>query len=234
VAGVQACRLELSLLAVLKSCVLSARAEVARFTFFFAMKATISDIYNSWFVEKRTLWRRVIKATIGYEICSILCLIPTVSGAMGSVSYLLPLGALFFHAGTTIGCQIEQMWLSFFLMVIASVWCGVIGYLITLYNRARIEWQVPLYDNGGSVVAAIAFFLCVFVIAYYRLKYPRLFTASLQAFVLPFFTLTKQLDSTSYSIVMLLQIMYPTLIGGGVALLVNVVLWPETAAKNFE
>jgi len=153
---------------------------------------------------------------------------------MGSVSYLLPIGALFFHAGTTIGCQIEQIWLNFFLMVIAAVWCGVIGYLITLYNHARIDLGIPLYDNGGSVIAAIAFFLCVFVIAYYRLKYPRLFTPALEAFTLPFFTLTKQLSSTSYSIMMLLTIVYPSLIGGGVALLVNVLIWPETAAKNFE
>ncbi|KAJ2958862.1 hypothetical protein NQZ79_g5572 [Umbelopsis isabellina] len=198
------------------------------------MKRSITDIYDSWITQKSTLWKRVIKATIGYEICSILCLVPAVASALGAVPYLLPLGALFFHAGTTIGCQIEQIWLNFFLMIIAATWCGVIGYLITLYNHARVNMGIPLYDNGGSVIAAIAFFLCVFVIAYYRLKYPRLFTPSLEAFTLPFFTLTKQLDSTSYSIMMLLTIVYPPLIGGGIALLVNILLWPETAAKNHE
>jgi hypothetical protein len=198
------------------------------------MKRSITDIYDSWITQKSTLWKRVIKATIGYEICTILCLVPAVASALGAVPYLLPLGALFFHAGTTIGCQIEQIWLNFFLMIIAATWCGVIGYLITLYNHARINLGVPLYDNGGSVIAAIGFFLCVFVIAYYRLKYPRLFTPSLEAFTLPFFTLTKQLDSTSYSIMMLLTIVYPSLIGGGIALLVNILLWPETAAKNHE
>jgi hypothetical protein len=198
------------------------------------MKSNLNNIYNEWFIQKRSLWKKVFKATLAYEICSILCLIPKVAAAMGAVSYLLPLGALFFHAGTTIGCQIEQIWLNFCMMVLSALWCGIIGYLITLYNRALIDYGVPLYYNGGSVIAAIAFFICVFVIAYYRLKYPRLFTPSLQAFVVVFFTLTKQLDATSYSILSLLTIMYPTLLGGGIALVINLAIWPETAAKIFE
>lgn len=198
------------------------------------MKSNLNDIYNEWFIQKRSLWKKVFKATLAYEICSILCLIPKVAAAMGAVSYLLPLGALFFHAGTTIGCQIEQIWLNFCMMLLSAIWCGIIGYLITLYNRALIDYAVPLYSNGGSVIAAIAFFICVFVIAYYRLKYPRLFTPALQAFVVVFFTLTRQLDATSYSILSLLTIVYPTLIGGGIALVINLAIWPETAAKVFE
>ncbi|KAI9284158.1 hypothetical protein BC943DRAFT_85858 [Umbelopsis sp. AD052] len=198
------------------------------------MKSKLNDIYKEWFIQKRSLWKKVLKATLGYEICSILCLVPKVAAAMGPVSYLLPLGSLFFHAGTTIGCQIEQIWLSFCMMLMSAIWCGIIGYLITLYNQARIIYGVPLYDNGGSVIAAIAYFISIFIIAYYRLKYPRLFTPSLQAFVLVFFTLTKQLDATSYNILMLLTIVYPTLIGGGIALTVNLLIWPETAAKAFE
>ncbi|KAH8551931.1 hypothetical protein BGW37DRAFT_492938 [Umbelopsis sp. PMI_123] len=198
------------------------------------MKLKFSDIFDEWFIQKPSLWKKVIKATIGYEICNILCFVPQVAQALGPVPYLLPLGALFFHAGTTIGCQIEQIWLNFCMLLLSAIWCGLFGYLITLYNRARIIYGVPLYDNGGSVIAAIAFYISVFAIAYYRLKYPRLFTPAWQAFILPFFNLTKQLDATSYNIVFLLTIIYPQLIGGGIALVINIVIWPETAAKNFD
>jgi hypothetical protein len=198
------------------------------------MKSKLNDIYNKWFIPKRSLWKKVFKATLAYEICSVLCLVPEFAAAMGPVSYLVPLGALFFHAGSTIGCQIEQIWLNFCMMVLSAIWCAIIGYLITLYNRARIIYGVSLYYNGGSVIAAIAFFICVFVIAYCRLKYPRLFTPALQAFVVPFYSLTKQLDATSYSMYMIFTVVYPTLVGGGIALAINLVFWPETAAKNFE
>ncbi|KAI8875345.1 hypothetical protein K501DRAFT_233819 [Backusella circina FSU 941] len=123
------------------------------------------------------------------------------------------------------------MILNVFTMLPAAIFCAIISYFCTLYNQHLAN---GLYSNGAGVIAAISFFLCVFVIAYYRLKYPRLFIPALQGFTLPFFGLTKGIYNTQFDIMSIVGILYPVLIGGGIALVVNLALWPETAAKLSE
>ncbi|CEP10684.1 hypothetical protein [Parasitella parasitica] len=102
-----------------------------------------------------------------------------------------------------------------------------------LETRSHIE-SAGLYGNGAGVIASLAFFICVFIIAYYRLKYPRLFIPALQGFVIPFFGLTSGIYRQEFDIMSIVGIFYPTLIGGAIALLTNLLIWPETAAKVSE
>ncbi|KAI8370645.1 uncharacterized protein BYT42DRAFT_502361 [Radiomyces spectabilis] len=125
------------------------------------------------------------------------------------------------------------MMLNVLMMVPAAIWCAIMLYLCTLYNTA-LQNGAPLYFNGAGVIAALSFFICVFVIAYLRLRYPRLFIPSLQGFTIPFFGLTKGIYDTSFSVMNIVNILYPVLIGGAIALIVNLCLWPETAAKASE
>ncbi|CAO3701474.1 unnamed protein product [Rhizopus stolonifer] len=177
----------------------------------------------------RTLWKKIIKCTIAYEIATILILIPKVEANVGVVPYLVILGTLFFNASGTAGNQVVEMALNVGMMLIPAIWCAIISYLCVLYNN-----NPNLYSNGPGVIAALAFFLSVFITAYYRLKYPRLFIPALQAFTLPFFGLTKGIYNKTFDVMSIVGIFYPVLIGGAIALAVNLVLWPETAAKLSE
>ncbi|OZJ07012.1 hypothetical protein BZG36_00115 [Bifiguratus adelaidae] len=179
------------------------------------------------------LCQKVIKAAFAYMIASILCIVPQVQPHLGVVAYLVPLGTIYFHSAMTLGSQLEQIVLNIIMLVPSAIYCGVIGYLCTLYNAAR-ESHPGLYSNGACVIAGISFFLDVAFFAGIRIKYPRFFLASLQAFVVPFFALTRQVLSSQYDISFLFGIIYPLLIGAAIALLVNIVLWPETANKNLE
>jgi hypothetical protein len=181
--------------------------------------------------SQKELWKKITKCVIAYEIGNVIILIPVVNANVGVVPYLVPLGTLFFNASGTAGNQIVEMILNVFIMLPAAIFCAIISYLCTLYNR---HLDHDLYSNGAGVIAAISFFLCVFVIAYYRLKYPRLFIPALQGFTLPFFGLTKGIYDTQFDIMSIVGIFYPVLIGGGIALVVNLALWPETAAKLSE
>lgn len=187
-----------------------------------------------FFKGKEEVWKKVIKCVIAYEIGIILILIPKFVENAGNPPYLVPLGTLFFNASGTAGNQIAQMVLNILVMLPAAIWSGVISYLCTIYNQARLTTHPNLYSNGPGVIAGISFAICVFVIAYYRLKYPRLYIPALQGFTLPFFVLTKGIYDTQYNIMNVVGTFYPILIGGGVALLVNLLLWPETAAKSAE
>ncbi|KAF7730274.1 hypothetical protein EC973_002517 [Apophysomyces ossiformis] len=186
------------------------------------------------FVGKKQLWKKIIKCTIAYEIGTILVLAPNVNTHLGAVPYLVTLGTLFFNPSGTTGNQVIEMILNAILVIAAGIWCAIFSYLCTLYNRARIEWGYPLYANGAGVIAALAFFVCVFGLAYCRLRYPRFFVPALQGFTIPFFGLTKGIYGTTFNVMSIVGIVYPTFIGGAVALIVNLLLWPETAAKNAE
>lgn len=190
--------------------------------------------YEISFQRKKEVWRKVIKCVIAYEIGIILILIPKFTAIAGNPPYLVPLGTLFFNASGTAGNQIAQMVLNFLMMLPTAIWCGIISYLCTIYNTARLTTSPNLYSNGPGVIAGISFAMCVFVVAYYRLKYPRLYIPALQGFTLPFFVLTKGIYGTQYDIMNVVGTFYPVLIGGAIALLVNLVLWPETAAKSAE
>lgn len=130
--------------------------------------------------------------------------------------------------------KVTEIILNVMFMIPSAVFCGLVGYFCTLYNQAR-ENGVSLYSNGAAVIASMGFMVCVFVIAYYRVKYPRLFTASLQGLPLPFFALTRNIIfGTSYDVLLPIGIVYPTLIGAAIAFVVNIVVFPETAAKQSE
>lgn len=181
----------------------------------------------------KPLWIKVIKCTIAYEIGTIIILIPQVATNVGTVPYLVTLGTLFFNASGTAGNQIVEMGLNVCMLLPACIWCAIVCYLCTLYN-SHIE-SSNLYSNGAGIIASLGFFLVVFVISYVRLKYPRLFIPSLQGFVIPFFTLTtKGIYATRFNVMSIVNIFYPVLIGGGIALFVNLIFWPETAAKVSE
>ncbi|KAI8640155.1 Fusaric acid resistance protein-like-domain-containing protein [Parasitella parasitica] len=181
--------------------------------------------------DNKELWKKILKCTIAYEIGTIIILIPQINQTM-TVPYLVTLGTLFYNASGTAGNQIVEMALNVLMMVPACIWCAVISYLCTLYNR-RIE-PANLYGNGAGAIASIAFFICVFIIAYFRLKYPRLFIPALQGFVIPFFGLTSGIYKQEFDVMSVVGIFYPTLIGGVIALLTNLLIWPETAAKVSE
>lgn len=201
------------------------------FLFDYFIEKSMKKLIN-YFKQHKELWKRIIKCTIAYEIGTIIILIPRVSANVGVVPYLVTLGTLFFNASGTAGNQMVEMVLNVLVMLPAVIWCAIISYLCTIYN-SHIESH-SLYSNGAGIIASIAFFISVFVTAYYRLKYPRLFIPALQGFTIPFFGLTKGIYNTEFNLLSIIGIFYPVLIGGGIALFVNLIIWPETAAKVSE
>lgn len=187
----------------------------------------------SFFKDKSDLWKKIFKCAIAYEIATILILIPSVLKVAGSPPYLVPLGTIFFNASGTAGNQIIGMILNTLMMLIPAIWSAIISFLCTVYNRAR-ETNPALYSNGAGIIAALGFSICVLTIAYVRLKYPRLYMPALQGFTLPFFSLTKGIYGTHFDIMTILGSFYPVLWGGLIALMCNLVFWPETAAKASE
>ncbi|KAI8060171.1 hypothetical protein BC940DRAFT_371499 [Gongronella butleri] len=186
-----------------------------------------------WLRTDSGTWKKVVKCTVAFEIAIIFMLVPRISQNVGQVPYLLVLGTLFFNPSVTVGSQVVDILLNIMTMLPAAVFCGLMCYLCTLYNRALV-YTPSLYANGAAVIAALSFFVCVLVLAYLRLKYRRLFVPMLQGFTMPFFILTRTFNQATFNIMSVVSIFYPVLIGGGIALLVNLCLWPETAAKASE
>lgn len=191
------------------------------------------DRLLSLFQGKHELWKKVVKCVIAYEISTILILIPAFIKVAGTPPYLVPLGAIFFHASSTAGNQLMNMILNLIMIIFPAIWCGLLYYLCTIYNNARLN-GANLYSNGPAVIASLGFGIIVFVVAYLRLKYPRLYNPALQGFPLPIFVLTKYIYATEFNVMNVVGTCYPVLIGGFIALLCNLLIWPETAAKASE
>ncbi|KAI7869836.1 uncharacterized protein EV154DRAFT_530426 [Mucor mucedo] len=187
----------------------------------------------SLFKDKGDLWKKIFKCAVAYEIATILILIPSVLKVAGSPPYLVPLGTIFFNASGTAGNQIIGMLLNTLMMLLPAIWCGIVSFLCAVYNRSR-ETNPALYSNGAGAIASIGFSICVLTVAYVRLKYPRLYIPALQGFTIPFFALTKGIYGTHFDIMIILGSFYPVLWGGLIALMCNLLFWPETAAKTAE
>ncbi|KAI9269038.1 hypothetical protein BDA99DRAFT_557804 [Phascolomyces articulosus] len=190
---------------------------------------------KSLFSNNKQVWRKVLKCAIAYEIATIFLLIPQVLKIFIHVPYILVLATLFFNAAGTTGGQISELLLNLVVLIPAAIFCSIITYCITVYNgHLETNPSSGLYSNGAAIIASLAFFICVFCISYCRVKYPRLFMAALQSMPLPFFCFTRDIYVTKFDVMMPAGIVYPLIIGCGIALVVNHCLWPETAAKASE
>ncbi|KAI8982478.1 Fusaric acid resistance protein-like-domain-containing protein [Mycotypha africana] len=125
------------------------------------------------------------------------------------------------------------MMLNVGMMIPCAVWSGLVTFFCTLYNRALLS-NPHLYHNGAGFIGAIGFAICVFTTAYVRLKYPRLLVPTLQGFTMPFFIITLGAYKTDYDVLETIRTVYGCIIGGVIALIVNLTIFPETAAKAAE
>ncbi|RUP06764.1 hypothetical protein BC936DRAFT_140264, partial [Jimgerdemannia flammicorona] len=185
--------------------------------------------------------RRLHKVVVAWFLTILVCLIHPIQEWVGPVSYLATTAIVFFHPARTLGAQIEAtiMGLLGTLAGMIMSWAGLAAS--TAYNSAHLEKG----DKGGRAILAAFLFVSVFVVTWARGRYPRwishhvtiliqsrFFLFGVMSAILTIFTFTKSVDLTTFSTTSILDFARPLFLGAVLSLLVNLILWRESASQG--
>ncbi|KAI7885834.1 hypothetical protein K492DRAFT_190575 [Lichtheimia hyalospora FSU 10163] len=164
-------------------------------------------------IPNKRIIRRVLKCSLAYFLATLFILIKPVANALGPAPFLCATGMLFSHPGRTVGAQVDTTVMAC-MGILLSVAYGMGG--------------VAVSAAGHRPYTSILLFCGIFAASALRQQWPRFFFFSLHFMVLQIFILT----AIGPSLILPLKYGIPMLIGCGVSLIVNIVVWPESATDN--
>lgn len=164
-------------------------------------------------LPNKRIIRRVLKCSLAYFLATLFILIKPVANALGPAPFLCATGMLFSHPGRTVGAQVDTTAMAC-MGILLSVAYGMGG--------------VAVSASGHRPYTCIFLFCGIFTASALRQQWPRFFFFSLHFMVLQIFILT----ALGPNLILPLKYGIPMLIGCGVSLLVNLVVWPESATDN--
>jgi hypothetical protein len=178
----------------------------------------------------RRILHRMIKASLAYLTTIILCYIQPIQDAIGPSMYLAVTGCLFTHPGRTMGAQIDATITSVIGVVLAVCWAMAGMAASVSYNRQYIDdlanHQVGVAINATFLVIGVMFAQIL------RMRFPKFQFFSLQFMIVQIFCNTKFINLTEMDYKGILQFGIPLILGAGVSLFWNLILWRETAVDG--
>lgn len=196
------------------------------------------EIWESLF--KNNLWKRILKNTVCTTALGTssnlkilvyqglmtsnavsICLIPGSKTAIGKAAYLGATASVFGHPGRRFGQMAEALILAVSGTVLGVAWSTLGLYLGSLVVK----------DNPPAAYTIRASFLMIATLlhGYLRSRAPRLFIFVLLMIISSVVTLTS--TATAVTTVGVTQILYPMLIAVGIAIVVNISLFPEFSSR---
>ncbi|KAI9480972.1 MAG: hypothetical protein EXX96DRAFT_199060 [Benjaminiella poitrasii] len=173
--------------------------------------------------------RRVVKCTIAYFLSTLFSLVHPITTAIGPASFLATTGMLFSHPGRTMGAQFDATVTAVLGVVVAVLWAFAGLASSVAYNVDHADYQT---NPRGHAINACFLFIGVFWSQMLRQIYPKFHFFSLQFMIIQIFSMTRGLDYVVMPYEVPLNYGVPLLIGHGISLVVNLVVWPETAVDG--
>ncbi|KAI9320587.1 hypothetical protein BX666DRAFT_2024230 [Dichotomocladium elegans] len=154
----------------------------------------------------RRVVRRVLKCTIAYFLSTLVVLIKPVARALGRAPFLSAMGMVFSHPGRSMGAQFDTTAMAC-AGILLSIACSMAG-------RAVPKPFASIFLFFGALLTQLL-----------RQRCPRFYYFSLQFMIVQIFSLT----ALTHEVMLPFDYGVPLLIGCGISLVVNLVIWPETA-----
>lgn len=178
----------------------------------------------------RRIVHRMIKVSLAYATCVILCFINRIVATIGPAVFLCITGCLFTHPGRTMGAQIDATITSVAGVALAICW-AIAGMAASVsFNRTYADdlgnHQVGVGINAAFLVVGIMFAQLL------RMRFPKFNFFSLQFMIVQIFCNTKLINLTAMDYEGVLQFGIPLILGAGVSLFYNLALWRETAVDG--
>lgn len=172
--------------------------------------------------------KRHIKFMLALYISSILILIPKVSIAQGTLPFLSNIAVVFMHPARTIGSQLEVTVFSVIGALFAAAWIFPCQLSVVAYNQRYLMQG----GNAGWVIQATWFFVGIWIMTTFKIRYPKLNGTFIIYTVIGTFAVTQSHRILTYTFRDFLNPMAPLMIGVGITLLVSIICWPETASEE--
>ncbi|KAI0243975.1 hypothetical protein L0F63_004540 [Massospora cicadina] len=179
-------------------------------------------------------FRHIVKSSIAFFLASLIVIIDPVRDKIGSYAYMAPFITVLFDNTRTIGAQLEISLLTCGFLAIGLVYYLLAFGLFAIYNRGMgniAREGLIIFD--GAFIIALFFFLAMFILGWLRARFAKLASP---AVLLSFFlaiSMTNlsfgEFDDPYHQFGWTLA---PALIGLAISLLVNLILWPESASQG--
>jgi hypothetical protein len=165
---------------------------------------------------------RWFKAFLAFFVAYCLCLVPSTRDWLGRYHYMMAISVILNHPARALGGQIEGTILTIVGTAAGLGW-GVIGLLLSTSTLAASA------GYGGILALFLALFMLV--MACIRAFFTRFYQAVLCAGIAIMFTTLAETNSHSVTWNKLRGYAIPWLFGQAIALVVNVLIFPDTGAR---
>ncbi|KAF9962653.1 hypothetical protein BGZ70_008006 [Mortierella alpina] len=172
--------------------------------------------------------KRHIKFVVAIYLASLLTLIRPVGNFLGRSPFLANTTVVFMHPARTVGSQLEVTVFSSIGAVIAAGWIIPYQLLVTYYNRLYLTQG----NTWGWTIEALLFFIGIWVMTIVKARYAKLTGTFLIFTIANIFAHGKTHGSVQFDIYVFLELIIPMMLGVLICLVVNIVLWPETASER--
>ena len=165
---------------------------------------------------------KLSKTFLAFFIAYVLCLVPDVRDWLGQHHYIMAVSVILNHPARTFGSQVDGTILTSVGTALGVAW-GVVGLLLSTSTLAASA------GYGGI----LALFLLLFIagVAWIRAFFVRFYQAVLSAGITIIYTTLAETDSKSILWPKLFSYPIPWLFGQAIALLVNVLVFPDAGAR---
>lgn len=166
------------------------------------------------------------KSVLAYLAAYILCLVPHTRLWMGRYSYWIVLATLFNHPGRTFGAQID-----------GTASCAIGGALGLAVGSLALEIASFTHASEMGYGGVLTAFVVIFIgmASWIRCSLVRVYQAMISAGLAFLFLCLVGVDSITrhgrWDRMLLWEFGVPWIVGLGICLVVNVIIWPEAGGK---
>ncbi|RUP48284.1 hypothetical protein BC936DRAFT_144755 [Jimgerdemannia flammicorona] len=171
---------------------------------------------------------RIHKAVFATLIASLFTLIPPVQQWVGPYAAMSAVSLVYNHPARTVGAQVEAAFVGLFgILVGMTISLAGVGASVA-YNAKYLQYG----DHAGRVILVVFLLTGSFFVTYVWAKYPRFNLSGIMATFIMVFSLTTNVDNTTFSGKYVFDVVCPLSIGNIVALFINILIWRESASQG--
>ncbi|KAF7725934.1 hypothetical protein EC973_009171 [Apophysomyces ossiformis] len=175
-------------------------------------------------------FRKNVKASVALLIALIMAIESHCKAAIGEAALLVAIVMVFYFPVRTIGVQTEAVVYGTFGALVSALW-SILG--LYLADLARDHSNPNPLQAGTCAILAVFLFIGTFVLNYIRMKFHKANFACVNSCIVLTFATTQGAAIPGFYPEVAWTFLRPTALAGGIALAVDVLIWPDDSMTNY-
>ncbi|SCV56305.1 related to Lactobacillus putative histidine protein kinase SppK [Fusarium fujikuroi] len=173
--------------------------------------------------ETNDLWKQIIKCSIASIGSVVAVMTPQAAAVLGPSTFLAPMATVFAHPGQRLGPMIETL-----LMMLLGTLFGLAWSIVAL-RLSMLATAQTTHETAHNAICAVFFTMAAFFHGYVRSASPRMFLFVTFFLIANIITLLGGYTSVSSEVIT--HTYYPMMVGGGISIVVNLLIFPELSSS---